>query len=56
MIDELRAVSASIRFFVWPHERRHRSEDGKTGIDAACVADERQLFVSSANLTEHGLN
>lgn len=43
---------------LWPHEQLPVDERGKRGVlhSKCAVADERMLFVSSANLTEHALN
>lgn len=49
---------AHTQVFVWPHEKRARDDNGRTGkLHAKCiVVDSAQAFISSANLTEHALN
>lgn len=44
--------------YVWPSDKRPADGNGRTGVlHAKCaVADDRLLFVSSANLTDHALN
>lgn len=44
--------------YVWPGERRPVDQHGKTGsLHAKCaVADDRTLFISSANLTQYAMN
>jgi len=51
-------VQACAAVYVWPRERRPVDAHGNAGLlHAKCaVADERMLFVSSANLTEHAMN
>jgi phosphatidylserine/phosphatidylglycerophosphate/cardiolipin synthase-like enzyme len=50
--DDVAACSA---VYYWPKERRGQDDKGKLGIlHVKCaVADARQLFLSSANLTEY---
>lgn len=45
-------------FYIWPYDKRERSEDAKSGIihAKAAVADGKVLFISSANLTEYAMN
>ena len=51
-------VAARAKVYVWPQSQRKRSVLGATGLLHAklAVADERLLFVSSANLTAHALH
>ena len=46
------------RIYVWPEESRPTGTAGRTGVmHAKCaVADEAQLFLSSANLTQHAMD
>lgn len=59
-VDPIRAfgqLSGRIRVLVWPLEARPRDEAGASGVlHVKCaLADERKLFVSSANLTGHAM-
>lgn len=53
-------LSSQCRFYVWPMEKREKNAFGISGVlHAKCaVADGKNLFISSANLTEaaHRLN
>ncbi|WP_435017958.1 DISARM system phospholipase D-like protein DrmC [Tundrisphaera sp. TA3] len=57
--DSLRALGPAVAsrsdVYLWPHERRPRDQNGRSGLlHVKCVAgDGRWLFVSSANLTEY---
>jgi phosphatidylserine/phosphatidylglycerophosphate/cardiolipin synthase-like enzyme len=46
-----------IKVYIWPREKRSADAEGRTGLmHVKCaVADGRQLFLSSANLTESAL-
>jgi len=48
-------VASVASVYFWPHEKRPKDENGKTGIlHVKCaVADGRQLFLSSANFTDY---
>lgn len=50
-------VAQSAAIYVWPSDQRPADGSGHTGVlHAKCaVADDRLLFVSSANLTDHAL-
>ncbi|HMQ29465.1 MAG TPA: DISARM system phospholipase D-like protein DrmC [Chloroflexaceae bacterium] len=60
--DTIKALGADVAqhasIYVWPSDRRPVDGSGHTGVlHAKCaVADDRLLFVSSANLTDHALN
>lgn len=60
--DTLRALGPRIarvaRVYYWPVERRPRDDNGRTGLlHVKCaVADGRNLFLSSANLTEYAFS
>lgn len=51
-------VAQRATIYVWPSHKRPVDGNGHTGVlHAKCaVADDRLLFVSSANLTDHALN
>jgi phosphatidylserine/phosphatidylglycerophosphate/cardiolipin synthase-like enzyme len=53
--EDLKALS---EVYLWPLEKRLQDSKGRHGsLHAKCaVADEKALFVSSANLTEYALN
>jgi len=46
------------QFYLWPHDKRPLSPDGKHGSLHAkvAVADENTLFITSANLTDYAMN
>jgi phosphatidylserine/phosphatidylglycerophosphate/cardiolipin synthase-like enzyme len=46
------------QFYLWPHDKRPLSPDGKHGSLHAkvAVADENTLFITSANLTNYAMN
>jgi phosphatidylserine/phosphatidylglycerophosphate/cardiolipin synthase-like enzyme len=45
-----------VTFFVWPTEKRPLLERGRASLHAkAAVADDHTAFVTSANLTGHGI-
>lgn len=46
------------QFYLWPHDKRPLSPDGKHGSLHAkiSVADENTLFITSANLTDYAMN
>jgi phosphatidylserine/phosphatidylglycerophosphate/cardiolipin synthase-like enzyme len=50
-------VMRRARVLVWPKEQRPVDSEGKSGsLHAKCaIADEKHLFISSANLTEYAL-
>lgn len=60
--NTIRALGKSLRekskVFIWPHAKRLFTSDGKVGsLHAKCaVADGRQLYISSANLTDFAMN
>lgn len=56
-VDALGVLARRCAIYVWPLERRQRNSAGHTGaLHAKCaLADEKLLFVSSANLTGHAL-
>ncbi len=51
-------VAQSATIYVWPSDKRPVDGNGNTGVlHAKCaIADDRLLFISSANLTDHALN
>lgn len=51
-------LASQVTVYVWPKIRREESASGKVGTLHAkfALADDRVLFVSSANLTDHALN
>jgi phosphatidylserine/phosphatidylglycerophosphate/cardiolipin synthase-like enzyme len=51
-------VSQRVAVYIWPREKRPTTVKGQFGaLHVKCaVADERSLFLSSANLTEHALS
>jgi phosphatidylserine/phosphatidylglycerophosphate/cardiolipin synthase-like enzyme len=59
--DTIKALGADIvqhaHLYVWPHEQRPHSPDGKHGSLHAkvAVADGRAMLISSANLTEYAM-
>lgn len=44
--------------YIWPADKRLRDQNGRHGaLHVKCaVADQRVLFLSSANLTDHALS
>lgn len=52
-----RGLVSACRVYAWPHEQRLVTPNGKTGALHAkiALADERMLFISSANLTGYAL-
>lgn len=52
------AVAAQMRVYVWTESRRPQSLLGRTGVlhAKATIADGEELFISSANLTEHAMS
>ena len=50
-------LASQIEFYTWSDDERLTSEKGNPGVlhAKAAVADERQLLVSSANLTEYAM-
>jgi cardiolipin synthase len=49
-------LSDAVTFYVWPTDKRPALERGRASLHAkAAVADDRTAFVSSANLTGHGI-
>lgn len=59
--DTLQALGREVRqraaIYIWPRDQRLQSAQGKTGsLHAKCaVADDKLLFISSANLTEYAM-
>ncbi len=59
--DTIKALGANIaqhaQLYVWPHDQRSHSPDGKHGSLHAkvAVADGRAMLISSANLTEYAM-
>lgn len=59
--DTIKALDVDIaqraQLYVWPHEQRPHSPDGKHGALHAKVAvtDDKALLISSANLTEYAM-
>ncbi len=50
------ALGDGVKFYVWPTEKRPVLERGRASLHAkAAVADTRTAFVTSANLTGHGI-
>jgi phosphatidylserine/phosphatidylglycerophosphate/cardiolipin synthase-like enzyme len=52
-----RQVARNATVYIWPKDKRPQDEQGRYGsLHVKCaVADEQQLFISSANLTEYAL-
>lgn len=52
------AVTQHATIYIWPNEQRSRDAHGRAGVlHVKCaVGDTQQLFLSSANLTDHALN
>lgn len=52
-----RGLTSACRVYAWPQEQRRVTPNGKTGALHAkiALADERMLFISSANLTGYAL-
>jgi phosphatidylserine/phosphatidylglycerophosphate/cardiolipin synthase-like enzyme len=50
------SLSDGVRFYVWPTEKRPVLERGRASLHAkAAIADRDMAFVTSANLTGHGI-
>lgn len=51
-------VAEAAELYVWPLDQRQSTENGDTGTlhAKAVLADDKRLFVSSANLTSHALD
>ncbi len=51
-------LATSVQFYTWSTKQRTLSNDGNSGIlhAKAVIADNKQLFISSANLTEHAMS
>jgi phosphatidylserine/phosphatidylglycerophosphate/cardiolipin synthase-like enzyme len=49
-------LSNEVTFYYWPEEKRPVLERGRASLHAkAAIADDHMAFVSSANLTGHGI-
>jgi len=54
--DAFEALSDGVTFYGWPTERRPALERGRASLHAkAAIADDHMAFVTSANLTGHGV-
>jgi phosphatidylserine/phosphatidylglycerophosphate/cardiolipin synthase-like enzyme len=50
------ALRDEVTFYVWPTEKRPALERGRASLHAkAAIADDHTVFVTSANLTSHGI-
>ena len=51
------ALGENVTFYVWPTEKRPVLEKGRAALHAkAAIADAHTAFVTSANLTGHGIS